>query len=49
MEYQKNLFYMKRDFIDQVPLAFRSDSTGGIYQAEERYVENHLPYDFKIW
>ena len=49
MEYQKNLFCMKRDFIDQVPSAFKSDSTGGFHQAEERYVENHLPYDFNIW
>lgn len=49
MKYQENLFYMMRDFVDHVPQFYQSDSTGGFHQAEERYVENHLPYDFKIW
>ena len=48
-KYQENLFYMMRDFVDHVPQFYQSDSTGGYHQAEERYVENHLPYDFKIW
>ena len=49
MTYRQNLFYMVRDFIEHVPAFFRSDSKGGGRQAEERYVENHLPFDFHIW
>lgn len=49
MTYRQNLFYMVRDYIDHVPKFFQSDSKGGVRQAEERYVENHLPFDFHIW
>ena len=49
MKYRQNLFYMVRDYIEQVPEFFRSDSRGGVRQAEERYVENHLPFDFHLW
>jgi hypothetical protein len=49
MKYQQNLFYMVRDYVEQVPEFFQSDSTGSVRQAEERYVENHLPFDFHLW
>ncbi len=49
MTYRQNLFYMVRDFIEHVPIFYRSDSTGSVRQAEERYVENHLPFNFHIW
>lgn len=29
-DYERNLFYMTRDYIDQVPEIFQSDSTGGV-------------------
>ena len=29
-DYERNLFYMTRDYIDQVPKIFQSDSTGGV-------------------
>ncbi len=29
-EYERNLFYMTRDYIDQVPEIFQSDSTGSV-------------------
>lgn len=48
-KYQQNLFYMVRDYVEHVPEFFRSDSTGSVRQAEERYVENHLPFDFHLW
>ena len=47
--YRQNLFYMQRDFIEHVPPVFQSDSTGSVRYAEERYVENHLPFDFHLW
>jgi len=49
MTYQQNLFYMLRDYVEHVPAFFQSDSTGSVRYAEERYVENHLPFDFRIW
>ena len=49
MTYQRNLFYMVRDYIEHVPEFFQSDSKGGVRQAEERYVENHMPFDFHMW
>ena len=49
MTYRQNLFYMVRDYIEHVPRFFQSDSKGGVRQAEERYVENHLPFDFHMW
>lgn len=47
--YKQNLFYMVRDFIEQVPPEYSSGNTGSVRYAEERYVENHLPFDFNIW
>ena len=29
-EYERNLFYMTRDYIDLVPVEYQSDSTGGV-------------------
>lgn len=29
-EYERNLFYMTRDYIDQVPTIYQSDSTGSV-------------------
>lgn len=29
-DYERNLFYMVRDYIDQVPEIFQADSTGGV-------------------
>ena len=49
MTYRQNLFYMLRDYVEHVPVFFQSDSTGSVRQAEERYVENHLPFDFRVW
>jgi len=49
MTYRQNLFYMVRDYIEHVPPFFRSDSSGSVRFAEERYVENHLPFNFKVW
>lgn len=49
MTYRQNLFYMLRDYVEHVPEFFQSDSKGGVRQAEERYVENHLPFDFHLW
>lgn len=49
MMYRQNLFYMVRDYIEHVPAFYQSDSKGGVRQAEERYVENHLPFDFHLW
>ena len=49
MEYRQNLFYMQRDYIEHVPRFFQSDRTGSVRQAEERYCENHMPFDFHIW
>jgi len=47
--YRQNLFYMVRDYIEQVPHEFSSDYTGSVRYAEERYVENHLPFNFNMW
>ncbi len=47
--YRQNLFYMLRDYVEHVPEFYQSDSTGSVRQAEERYVENHLPFDFNLW
>ena len=47
--YRQNLFYMLRDYIEKVPCEYRADYTGSVRQAEERYVENHIPFDFHIW
>lgn len=49
MKYQQNLFYMVRDWIERVPRFYQSDTLGGVKQAEERYVENHIPFDFHLW
>ena len=49
LTYRQNLFYMLRDYVEHVPLFYQSDSTGSVRYAEERYVENHLPFDFRIW
>lgn len=49
MKYAENKFYMLRDFIDHVPSFYRSDGTGSVRQAEERYVENHIPFNFHLW
>lgn len=49
MTYRQNLFYMLRDYVEQVPIEYDADNTGSVVQAEERYVENHLPFEFDIW
>ena len=49
MNYQQNLFYMLRDYVEHVPEFFQSDSTGSVRQAEELYVANHLPFNFRGW
>lgn len=49
MEYQQNLFYMVRDWIDHVPLYYRSDTTGSVRIHEEGTARNYLPFDFHIW
>lgn len=38
-DYERNLFYMTRDYIDQVPEIFQSDSTGGVNINLENDVE----------
>lgn len=30
MDYERNLFYMTRDYIEQVPLEFQADKTGSV-------------------
>ncbi len=49
MNYQQNLFYMLRDYVEHVPEFFQSDSTGSVRHAEELYVANHLPFNFRGW
>lgn len=42
-DYERNLFYMTRDYIDHVPPIFQSDSTGGVLIHEEDQVDYALP------
>ena len=49
VKYRENLFYMLRDYVEHVPRIYQSDNSGSVRYAEERYVENHLPFDFRIW
>ena len=42
-DYERNLFYMTRDYIDQVPEIFSADSTGGVRINLDRDVEYALP------
>ena len=41
--YERNLFYMTRDFIDHVPPIYQSDSTGGVLIHLEDNVDYALP------
>lgn len=40
-KYQENLFYMVRDYIEQVPLAYSSASTGGVVFDEDDWMMNN--------
>lgn len=42
-DYERNLFYMTRDYIDHVPLLFQSDSTGGVLIHLDEDVDYALP------
>lgn len=42
-DYERNLYYMTRDYIDQVPPIFQSDSTGGVLIHEDEQVDYALP------
>ena len=46
-EYERNLFYMTRDYIDQVPEIFQSDSTGSVPISDFPYDE--LPFCGCFW
>ena len=48
-KYQENLFYMMRDWIEKVPMYYRSDSKGSVRTPEELAPVHHLPFDFDIW
>ena len=43
-EYERNLFYMTRDYIDLVPPEFQSDSTGGVII----HLDNDVDYGYPI-
>ena len=49
MKYRENLFYMTRDYLEHVPVYYRSDSAGGVCIQEDLTANNHLPFDFRIW
>lgn len=42
-EYERNLYYMTRDYIDQIPLIYQSDSTGGVIVHEDDYLSGVFP------
>lgn len=48
MEYSTALFIMTRDYLEQVPEEYRSDSTGSVRFDFENRVET-LPFEFDIW
>ena len=41
--YERNLFYMTRDYIDHVPAIYQSDSTGGVLIHLDEDVDYALP------
>lgn len=43
-EYERNLFYMTRDYIDQVPEIFQSDSPGSV----NIHLEDGIGYEYPI-
>ena len=43
MDYERNLFYMVRDYIDRVPVIFQSDNTGGVFIHLDEDVDYALP------
>lgn len=45
-DYERNLFYMTRDFIDQVPEIFSSDSSGSV---EYDFTIESLPFCDCMW
>lgn len=47
-EYAAALFYMTRDYIEQVPEEYRSDSTGSVV-FDIRQCSRDLPFDFDVW
>ena len=47
-KYQQNLFYMLRDYIDQVPEEYQSDSKGSVVISMESNVEP-LPIYNRVW
>ena len=46
-KYEEALFYMTRDYIDQVPEIFQSDSPGSVPIADFPY--DHLPFCDCMW
>lgn len=48
-DYMNNLFYMTRDYIDEVPLEFRSTSKGSLVIREAEGVSTNEPFPLDIW
>ena len=47
-EYTDNLFYMQRDYISQVPVAYQSDSNASVVK-DEYWRSGNLPFDFSVF
>lgn len=43
-DYERNLFYMTRDYIEQVPEEFQADNTGSVITTTEDYIDNFYPF-----
>ena len=50
-KYEYNLFCMQRDYIEQVPLEYQDDTTGGVIINENAYPTPYFPLNGcdKIW
>lgn len=42
-KYRQNLFYMLRDYLDQVPLEYQSDKTGSVLISEDYFYPYVVP------
>lgn len=47
-DYEKALFVMQRDYIEQVPVEYQADSKGSVVISED-WKAFPTPYDFKVW
>ena len=47
-DYATALFIMTRDYLEQVPEAYRSENTGSVL-FDEKYRTEEQPFDFDVW